>query len=196
MVATPSLNMALRRAAATRASLASASASARSLHTTRTVRAGASSSSSSAAAADEEYPSEGFGAPIWRYTFLGAIAAFGLYRISTLHADPHPSRASSSGRSAPGNESEDDLHVEGQKPWLTRYIEHWTTPSSVWKERNARHLELVKEKAEERLLFQDAERPPVHRLRYTQIFEQASPHGIGAGSQVDLSDLKIKRASE
>ncbi|GAK63140.1 uncharacterized protein PAN0_002d1343 [Moesziomyces antarcticus] len=194
MVATPSLSMALRRAAATRASLASASA--RSLHTTRTVRAGASSSSSSAAAADEEYPSEGFGAPIWRYTFLGAIAAFGLYRISTLHADPHPSRASSSGRSAPGNESEDNLHVEGQKPWLTRYIEHWTTPSSVWKERNARHLELVKEKAEERLLFQDAERPPVHRLRYTQIFEQASPHGIGAGSQVDLSDLKIKRASE
>ncbi|CDS01624.1 hypothetical protein [Sporisorium scitamineum] len=142
---------------------AAAAGSVRSIHSTRIVR-GASSSS---AAADEEYPSENFGAPIWRYTFSGAIAAFGLYRISTLHADPHPSRASSSGRSAPGNESEDNLHLEGEKPWLTRYIEHWTTPSSVWKERNARHLELVKEKAEERLLFQDAERPPVHRLRYT-----------------------------
>ncbi|CDU25720.1 uncharacterized protein SPSC_05891 [Sporisorium scitamineum] len=171
---------------------AAAAGSVRSIHSTRIVR-GASSSS---AAADEEYPSENFGAPIWRYTFSGAIAAFGLYRISTLHADPHPSRASSSGRSAPGNESEDNLHLEGEKPWLTRYIEHWTTPSSVWKERNARHLELVKEKAEERLLFQDAERPPVHRLRYTGTFEQASPHAVGPGTQVDLSDLKIKRASE
>ncbi|CBQ72395.1 conserved hypothetical protein [Sporisorium reilianum SRZ2] len=190
MVATTT-SMLLRSAPALTATAAAGSV--RSLHSTRIVRGGASSSST---AADDEYPSENFGAPIWRYTFLGAIAAFGLYRISTLHADPHPSRASSSGRSAPGNESEDNLHVEGEKPWLTRYIEHWTTPSSVWKERNARHLELVKEKAEERLLFQDAERPPVHRLRYTQIFEQASPHAVGPGTQVDLSDLKIKRASE
>lgn len=165
MVATSTASMALRRAALR--TPMSAAAPVRSLHSTRIVRGGASSSSS-ASAADEEFPSENFGAPIWRYTFLGAIAVFGLYRISTLHADPHPSRASSSGRSAPGNESEDNLHVEGEKPWLTRYIEHWTTPSSVWKERNARHLELVREKAEERLLLQDAERPPVHRFRYTQ----------------------------
>ncbi|CCF49653.1 hypothetical protein NDA11_003826 [Ustilago hordei] len=192
MVATFSVSTTLRRAPAL---VAASSSPIRSLHSTRIVRAG--TSSSSASAADEEYPSENFGAPIWRYTFLGAIAVFGLYRISTLHADPHPSRASSSGRSAPGNESEDNLHSEGQqKPWLTRYIEHWSTPTSVWKERNARHLELVKEKAEERLLFQDAERPPVHRLRYTQIFEQASPHAVAPGSQVDLSDLKIKKASE
>lgn len=161
MVATSSASMLLRRAPAMAAATA---APVRSLHSTRIVRAGASSSS----AADEEYPSENFGAPIWRYAFLGAIATFGLYRISTLHADPHPSRASSSGRSAPGNESEDNFHDDDAKPWLTRYIEHWTTSPSVWKERNARHLELVKEKAEERLLFQDAERPPVHRLRYTQ----------------------------
>lgn len=161
-----SVSMVLRRAPTT-LTMATA-APVRSLHSTRIVRGGASSSSSSASAAEEEYPSENFGAPIWRYTFVGAIALFGLYRISTLHADPHPSRASSSGRSAPGNESEDNLHNQGEKPWLTRYIEHWTTPTSVWKERNARHLELVKEKAEERLLFQDAERPPVHRLRYTQ----------------------------
>ncbi|KAJ9475123.1 hypothetical protein PHBOTO_005183 [Pseudozyma hubeiensis] len=189
MVATSSASMLLRRAPTL---AVAAAAPVRSLHSTRIVRAGASSSS----AADEEYPSENFGAPIWRYAFLGAIATFGLYRISTLHADPHPSRASSSGRSAPGNESEDNFHDDDAKPWLTRYIEHWTTSPSVWKERNARHLELVKEKAEERLLFQDAERPPVHRLRYTQIFEQASPHAVAPGSQVDLSDLKIKRASE
>lgn len=164
MVATSSMSV-LRRAAATRT--AAASMPIRTIHSTRIARAGASSSSSSAA--EEDYPAETFGAPIWRYTILGAVAVFGLYRISTLHADPHPSRASSSGRSAPGNESEDNLHTQGeQKPWLTRYIENWSTPTSVWKERNARHLELVKEQAEQRLLFQDAERPPVHRLRYTQ----------------------------
>ncbi|SPO26265.1 uncharacterized protein UTRI_02541 [Ustilago trichophora] len=191
MVATPTVSMALRRASAL--SMAS-TAPLRSLHSTRILRGGASSSST--AADHDDYTTENFGAPIWRYTFLGAIAVFGLYRISTLHADPHPSRASSSGRSAPGNQSEDNLHTDAQKPWLTRYIEHWSTPSSVWKERNARHLELAKQKAEERLLFQDAERPPVHRLRYTESFEQASPHAIATGSQVDLSDLKIKRASE
>ncbi|PWZ02157.1 hypothetical protein BCV70DRAFT_198439 [Testicularia cyperi] len=193
LAASSTSQLALRRAALAGRSLASVP---RSLHTTSAVRGDASASSSSTAAAEEEYPAETFGAPIWRYTILGLIAGFGLYRISTLHADPHPSRASSSGRSAPGNESEDNLHDQIEKPWLTRYIEAWTAPTSVWKERNARHLELVKEKAEERLLFQDAERPPVHRLRFPQIFEQASPHAVGAGTQVDLSDLKVKRASE
>lgn len=31
---------------------------------------------------------------------------------------------------------------------------------------------------------------------WCRTFEQASPHAIGLGSQADLSDLKIKRASE
>ncbi len=29
-----------------------------------------------------------------------------------------------------------------------------------------------------------------------RIFEQASPHAVAPGTQADLSDLKIKRASE
>jgi hypothetical protein len=88
-----------------------------------------------------------------------------------MHAQPHPSRASSSGYASPGNESEDDHRDEIQgddRPFLTKYIELWFTPSDVWKERNLHHLDLAREKAEEKLFFQDAERPPVHRLRFTQ----------------------------
>ncbi|PWN90094.1 hypothetical protein FA10DRAFT_104031 [Acaromyces ingoldii] len=145
---------------------------------------------------DETYPSEGFSAPIWRNTVLFVIAATGIYRFSNLHADPHPSRASSSGRSAPGNESEDDEHDDDNRPFLTRYMDYYFTPASFWKERNERHLDYVRERAEEKLLFQDAERPPIHRLRYPSTFEQASPHRISAGDQVDLSDLHVKKASE
>ncbi|EPQ29242.1 uncharacterized protein PFL1_02997 [Pseudozyma flocculosa PF-1] len=179
-------------AVVSRSNLASSSSlhAVRSIHSTRAVKAAESSASSSSA--EDEYPPEGFTSPIWGYTLLAGLAGAGIYRLSTLHADPHPSRASSSGRSAPGNESDDEL----PKPWLTRYIEHWTTPSSVWKERNLRHLEMAREKAEERLLLQDAERPPVHRLRFPQTFEQASPHNIAPGTQADLSGLKIKRSSE
>jgi hypothetical protein len=108
----------------------------------------------------------GFSAPIWRNTLLFAVAFAGIYRFSNIDADAHPARSSSSGHSAPGNESEDDLHDEDNRPFITRYIDYYSTPSSVWKERNERHLDMVREKAEEKLLFQDAERPPVHRLRY------------------------------
>ncbi|KAN0060358.1 hypothetical protein ACQY0O_007687 [Thecaphora frezii] len=186
---------ALQRAAlASRSTMASSSFQAvRSLHTTKPIKAAHSSTASSS---DDEYPAEGFTSPLWGYTLLAGLAGVAVYRISTLHADPHPSRASSSGRSAPGNESEDNLHADEAKPWLTRYIEHWTTPTSVWKERNLRHLDLAREKAEERLFLQDAERPPVHRLRFPQAFEIASPHNVAPGSQADLSDLKVKRYNQ
>lgn len=105
----------------------------------------------------------GFGAPIWRNTILLLVAGFGVYRFSNLHSEPHSSRASSSGRSAPGNESEDSHEA----PFITRYLAQFITPPSVYKERNERHLDLVRQAAEDKLFFQDAERPPVHRLRYT-----------------------------
>lgn len=112
-----------------------------------------------------------FATPFFRNSLILLLGGIGLYRYSVLHADPHPSRASSSGHSAPGNESEDDHHdqIQGDnRPFITRYIEHWSTPSDFWKERNLRHLDLVREQAEDKLLFQDAERPPVHRMRYPQ----------------------------
>ncbi|UZJ51201.1 hypothetical protein CBS101457_000521 [Exobasidium rhododendri] len=164
----------------------------RCMHSSRIARAAQSSHHEE----EEHYPSEGFNSPIWRNTLLLAIASAGIYRFSITHADPHPARSSSSGRSAPGNESEDDTNDDDNRPFLTRYIDYYSTPAQFWKERNERHLDFVREKAEERLLFQDAERPPVHRLRYANTFEQASPHCLAVGAQADLSDLKVKRGSE
>lgn len=101
-------------------------------------------------------------------------------------------------------------------PYLTRYIKHNLTPQAdLWKERNEKHLELAVEAADAKLLFQEAERPSVRRLRYlgsvelagiseraqlelTRVsrlcstFSQASPNAIMVGSQADLTDLKIK----
>lgn len=96
----------------------------RSLHSSRVVRAASSSS-----AADEEYPAEGFGAPIWRYTIGSLVAGFGLYHLSEMYGQPKASSAVPSG---------DDAEVE--QPWLTRYIAYWTTPTSVWRDNTAKHL--------------------------------------------------------
>ena len=38
--------------------------------------------------------------------------------------------------------------------------------AGLWKARAAKHLELAKEAADDKLLFQEAERPKVRRLRY------------------------------
>jgi hypothetical protein len=114
----------------------------------------------------------GFNAPIWRNTILLLVAAVGIYRVSTLHGDiPSITRSvDPDAASEHGDEDEDEGGSSGEdnRPFLTRYIDYYSTPSTVWKERNERHLDAVREKAEEKLLFQDAERPPVHRFRYAR----------------------------
>lgn len=53
------------------------------------------------------------------------------------------------------------------KPYMTRFIEKNIMPAEgLWKARNEKHLELSKVQAEDKLLFQEAERPKVRRLRY------------------------------
>jgi len=50
---------------------------------------------------------------------------------------------------------------------VTRYIEHNLSPDAdKFKARNDRHLELAKQAADDKLLFQEAERPRVRRMRY------------------------------
>lgn len=76
-------------------------------------------------------------------------------------------------------------------------------------------MELAKQAADDKLLFQEAEKPRIKRLRYLgyvsgsliwvekaislmicfallSTFDQASPNGIPVGSQADLSGLVIK----
>lgn len=95
------------------------------------------------------------------------IAGVGFYRVSTLHGDA-PSTQHSEPVDGSEQEQNHEKDEEDNRPFITRYIDYYSTPSSVWKERNERHLDYVREKAEEKLLFQDAERPPVHRFRYSK----------------------------
>ncbi|KAL8292856.1 hypothetical protein RQP46_000550 [Phenoliferia psychrophenolica] len=120
--------------------------------------------------AEEVYPEEGFNAPVWRYLAVGSLAVALAIRLAPA--------------SAPVTE-------ENPSP-ITTYLAAHMPEAGLWKARAAKHLELAKEAADDKLLFQDAERPKVRRLRYLGTFEQASPNGIPVGSQADLSDLVIK----
>lgn len=134
--------IALRRAAAAQPLV-------RTLHSSRVVRAGASSSSS---AAEQEYPAEGFGAPIWKYSIAAVIVGFGAYRFSAVYGEPRPVAAGE----------------DPEQPWLTRYIANWLVPANTWRDRSNKHLGQILEHADRRLVFQDAERPPVHRYVFPQ----------------------------
>ncbi|PWN97384.1 hypothetical protein FA09DRAFT_330550 [Tilletiopsis washingtonensis] len=134
----------------------------------------------------------GFSSPIWRNTILALLGGFAAYRFSNLSSQAHPSPASSSGLSAPGNESDD----AGETPLITRYLEHYGPSVDALKERNARHLDLVRQRAEDRLFFDSAERPAVHRLRYTGLLDQASQHRQPVGGTVDMSGVRAKGDSD
>lgn len=50
---------------------------------------------------------------------------------------------------------------------MTRYIAHNLAPSAdKYKARNEKHLEAAKQLADDKLLFQEAEKPRVKRMRY------------------------------
>lgn len=49
---------------------------------------------------------------------------------------------------------------------MTRWLAKQTEKAEVWAQRNEKHLELTKEAAETKLLFQEGERPKVLRMRY------------------------------
>lgn len=51
-------------------------------------------------------------------------------------------------------------------PLVSRVLARLTTPASTWKERNDKHLELTIKAAEDKLLFQEAERPKIYRMRF------------------------------
>jgi hypothetical protein len=86
----------------------------------------------------------GFNAPFWRNLSLAAIGIALYLRI------------------APSTSTDDD-----SEPWLTRYIAHNLNPTAdKFKERNEKHLEAAKQLADDKLLFQEAEKPRVKRMRY------------------------------
>ena len=91
----------------------------------------------------------GFNAPFWSKLAVAGLAVALFLRISP---DDLPNKI-------------DPSHSE--TPYLTRYIAHNLTPQAdLWKERNEKHLELAVKAADDKLLFQEAERPKVRRMRY------------------------------
>lgn len=145
-----------------------------------------------------------FLSPPWRNTLILITASVLIYPYL-----PSPQKYSASPSVSP-EKFASSLSPDSDAPLVTRLLAKYTPESKVWTERNDKHLELSAEKAEERLLFQEAERPKVHRMRYPRYvssvgihspgrgltsshFEQASPHCLPVGGSVDLSDLQVKR---
>lgn len=78
---------------------------------------------------------------------------------------PSPSKGSASPSLSPDAFARASARDADETPLITRLIARYTTPASTWTERNDKHLELAKDAAEARLLFQEAERPRVWRWR-------------------------------
>lgn len=100
-------------------------------------------------AASPAHPA-GFSAPIWRNGVLGALALVLYYRLVP----------SSAVRNADGE-------LEVPEHPITKYLAYNMPEAGLWKARNAKHLDLAKEAADDKLLFQEAERPKIRRIRYT-----------------------------
>lgn len=99
----------------------------------------------------------GFNAPFWRTLSLAAVGVFLYVRL-----------ADSSDKVPTPSELVDKVDEKvSVPPYLTRYISHNLAPDGdKYKERNEKHLELAKQAADDKLLFQEAERPRMRRLRY------------------------------
>lgn len=101
-----------------------------------------------------------FLSPPWRNTLILVTASILIYPYL-----PSPSKISQSPSLSPEAFAQTQTQSK-DVPMVTRLLAKFTPESKIWSERNDRHLELSTEKAGERLLFQEAERPRVHRMRY------------------------------
>ncbi|WVQ63463.1 uncharacterized protein L199_001616 [Kwoniella botswanensis] len=135
--------------------------------------------------ADDAYTTESFFNPFWRNTLV-------LTTLAILAYPYIPSTSSNTTSPSLDPETFSKSTKDKSLPYVTRLLASITPESRIWTERNDKHLELSKDAAETKLLFQEAERPRVLRMRYPSSFEQASPHNIAVGSQTDLSDLKVQ----
>merc|ERR1712093_763570 len=126
---------------------------------------------------EQQYPSEGFHGAFWRNTILAIVLGFATYRLSIRHAPALQDAAIDATHDPEGTPVEG---ADEEKPWITRYLAHHMPREGLWKERNAKHLELTLAQAEDKLLVQDAKRPLMKRIFHS--VELASPHGLQVGN--------------
>lgn len=110
--------------------------------------------------ADDHAPlaSTAFMNATWRNTLI--LTALAVFAYPYLPSPP-------SSPSAPST-SEEYTTPAGTRdlPLVSRLLAQGTTPAATWTERNAKHLELTVQAAEDKLLFQEAERPRIYRMRF------------------------------
>jgi hypothetical protein len=93
--------------------------------------------------------------PTWRNTLIAGTLSYLAYSFLPTP----PSTPTSPSSSSTYNQPAEDL------PYLSKLLARITTPAEEWKRRNAKHLEQTVRSAEDRLLFQEAERPRVYRMK-------------------------------
>ncbi|KAF8224990.1 hypothetical protein L208DRAFT_1409247 [Tricholoma matsutake] len=114
---------------------------------------------------EDNYPKEGFGSPIWGFALLCSFLAVGAYKYA-----PEPTG---------------DVY-------LTRWIAMYTSPRNLWLDLNAKHAALQQDISHGNLLLSDAKKARVHRYRYPQSFEKASPFLTPVGMDVDTTRFVVK----
>ncbi|KAJ3808734.1 hypothetical protein EV368DRAFT_84492 [Lentinula lateritia] len=125
------------------------------------------------------YPKEGksairpdyarFATPAWRRFFVLSIIIGAAYQFA-----PEPSEAA----------------------FVTRWLAMYTTTSEKWLDMNVRHTVLSKEVAEGVNLFTTATRPPINRMRFPQMMDNASPFNVQVGLNADTRDFVAKTEHE
>ncbi|CEH13912.1 hypothetical protein CBOM_01801 [Ceraceosorus bombacis] len=174
------------RARAAPTSLATLNIAARTLHASASRSAESSHGHAAADAAEEEqYPEEGFSAPFWRNGLLLVIGGVIVYRFSAA-----------ANRSPHGATGEEETSSDSNAPLITRYLSHYKPSLESSRRTSLEELDKKTRNAEDRLLFQEAERPPVHRLTYPGVFDHSSPHRIPLGGSVNVSNVKVKTEYE
>ncbi|RKP04370.1 hypothetical protein THASP1DRAFT_33876 [Thamnocephalis sphaerospora] len=134
--------------------------------TARAIRAYGSASSSHG---EHKFPVEGFTSIAWK---LGAVGLVGVVAWGEWDR-----------RATEGGQREHPM---------TRFIADMQPEAKMWEDRNAKHYALAQDAAEEQLLLKSAGPAKMRRLTDPMAFDRGSPFGVAVGSQVDLSDLKIR----
>ncbi|KIK67105.1 hypothetical protein GYMLUDRAFT_37142 [Collybiopsis luxurians FD-317 M1] len=115
------------------------------------------------------YTKEGFTSPAWRRFFIASILVGAAYKFA-----PEPS----------------------EEAFITRWLSMYTTTSEKWLDINVGHTVLSQDSAEAVKLFTTAARPPVHRMRFPQMMDNASPFNVPVGLDADTRDFVAKNEHE
>lgn len=92
----------------------------------------------------------------WRNTAIATALALIIYNTF-----PSPPKHATS----PSTDPEYTTRTAQTLPLFSRILAQLTPEAKTWTERNEKHLKMTIEAADDRLLFQEAERPRIHRLR-------------------------------